>query len=654
MTATMTPTGRLTAWRFADLPLRAKGIVIITVPLALLFAALASVFVADRQSRIAEDQVRVTLEIQSGIQEIHASIAEAATAMRGYLLTGRTDFLDPFNRAEERLPVVLDEVGRRLRDEEQKNRLERIRTLVVAKVDRLQLLKQADILRAGGREDLAAKLIDGKQVLDVLRQEIDAMSRREADLLHARTEAADRVRTLSRSLMIAAGFLGFAGALVAVFLFSASIVRRVHALKAQAHRLSRGDVVRVADPFRDELGSLEQALEDASVLLKKREADLTESEERFRLLVEGVSDYGIFGLDTTGLVVSWNAGAERISGYAAEEIIGQHFSRFYPAETREALPAEELSRAARDGRAEAEGWRIRKDGSRFWSHVVVTALHDEAGRLRGFSKITRDITERKQIEEALLAAREDAVRASNAKSEFLSRMSHELRTPLNSVLGFAQLLEMDVTDADSRDSVAQILRAGRHLLSLIDEVLDMARIEAGRMDLAIEPQRVADVIDEAVSLARPLCGKQQIRIEVVEPERDLAVLADRRRLLQVFLNLLSNAVKYNRQQGSVTVSHREMGGDTIRIEVSDTGPGIPAERVSRLFTPFDRLGAERIGQEGTGLGLALSRHLIDAMGGALGFSNRPEGGATFHVDLPRPPVATQGTRRRGLSVESPP
>ncbi|MBB4235728.1 sensor histidine kinase [Rhizobium esperanzae] len=649
MTGTVTGAADRRALRFADFPLRAKGIVIVTVPLALLLAALASVFVADRQSRIAEDQVRVTLEIQSGIQEIHALIAEAATAMRGYLLTGRTDFLDPFNRAEDRLPVVLDEVGRRLRDEEQKSRLDRIRALVDAKVDRLQLLKQADILRAGGREDLAAKLIEGKQVLDVLRQEIDAMNRREADLLHARTQAADRVRTLSRSLMIAAGFLGFAGALVAVFLFSASIVRRVHALKAQAHRLSQGEVVRVADPFRDELGSLEQALEDASVLLKRREADLTESEERFRQLVEGVSDYGIFGLDADGGVVSWNAGAERITGYGAEEIIGQHFSRFYPAQTRETFPAEELAKAALHGRTEAEGWRLRKDGSRFWSHVVVTALQDESGRLRGFSKITRDITERKQFEEALLAAREDAIRASNAKSEFLSRMSHELRTPLNAVLGFAQLLEMDVTDAESKESVAQILRAGRHLLSLIDEVLDMARIEAGRMDLAIESQPVAEVIDEAVSLARPLCGKQQIRIEVIEAEPDLDVMADRRRLLQVFLNLLSNAVKYNRPLGSVTVSHRAIDGGRVRIEVSDTGPGIPADRVARLFTPFDRLGAERISQEGTGLGLALSKHLIDAMGGTLGFSAR-EGGATFYVELPRAPAAIRDVEAQDVAM----
>ncbi|MBB4293080.1 signal transduction histidine kinase [Rhizobium leguminosarum] len=201
-----------------------------------------------------------------------------------------------------------------------------------------------------------------------------------------------------------------------------------------------------------------------------------------------------------------------------------------------------------------------------------------------------------------------------------------------------------MTYAESRESVAQILRAGRHLLSLIDEVLDMARIEGGRMDLTVEPQPVAEV--------RPLCGKQQIRIEVVAPEEaDLMVLADRRRLLQVFLNLLSNAVKYNRPLGSVIVSHRAMS-DRIGIEVSDTGPGIPGDRVARLFIPFDRLGAERISQKGTGLGLALSKHLIDAMGGALGFRNRPEGGASFHVDLPRAPATRQEAQGQDLVIRS--
>jgi PAS domain S-box-containing protein len=626
---------RASHWRFADLPLRIKGIVIIMMPLALLIAALASVFVADRQSRVAENQVRVTLEIQSGIQEIHALIAEAATGVRGYLLTGNDDFLDPYNRAEARLPIVIDDMSGRLRDEEQKARLERIRSLVGTKLASLEGLRHADASTAPSREDLTAALTESKRDLDVLRAEIDAMTKREADLLRARTETADRVRVLSRSLMVVAGVLGFLGAFIAVLLFSASIVRRVYALKAQAHRLSRGEAVVVADASRDELGVLERTLQDAGILLKARETDLKESEERFRLLVEGVSDYGIIRLDTNGLVVSWNAGAERITGYKAEEIIGQPFARFYPAETRDILPAKELSEASRVGRAVAEGWRVRKDGSRFWTHAVVTDLHDEAGRLRGFSKIIRDITERKQFDEALLAAREEAIQANNAKSEFLSRLSHELRTPLNSILGFAQLLEMDAKDDDSKDSVGQILRAGRHLLSLINELLDLSRIEAGRMDISIEPESVAEVIAEAISLAKPLSTERQILIGIIEPtEAGLVVLADRRRLLQVLLNLLSNAVKYNRREGRVTVGYGKAKDGHVRIEISDTGFGISPDLASRIFNPFDRLGAERGDQEGTGLGLALSKSLIEAMGGTLGFSSSQEIGATFHLELP--------------------
>jgi PAS domain S-box-containing protein len=631
----MSAVKRASKWRFADLSLRTKGIVIITVPLVLLMAALASVFVADRQSGIAEDQVRVTLEIQSGIQELHALIAEAATGVRGYLLTDNDDFLDPYNRAEARLPSLIDEMSGRLQDQEQKSRLERIRALVRAKLASLDALRQADPAHTPSNGDLTAALTESKRDLDVLRAEIDAMTKREADLLRARTETADKVRTLSRSLMVTAGILGFLGAVIAVLLFSANIVRRVHALKAQAHRLSRGEAVVVADMSRDELGALERALQDASVLLKAREAELKESEERFRLLVEGVSDYGILVLDTNGLVVSWNAGAEGITGYRAEEIVGHHFARFYPPETRDSLPAKEIAEAGLTGRAEAEGWRVRKDGSRFLTHVIVTALHDETGRLRGFSKIMRDITERKQFEEALLAAREEAVRASNAKSEFLSRISHEFRTPLNSILGFAQLLEMDAKDDESKDSVAQILRAGQHLLSLIGELLDLGRIEAGRMDLSIEVQPVSEMIAEAVALAKPLGTERQIVITIVKPaEAGLVVQVDRQRLLQVLLNLLSNAIKYNRDQGTVSVCYRKVGDNRIRIEISDNGFGIAPELVTRIFTPFDRLGAERTAQEGTGLGLALSKRLVEAMGGTLGFDSGQEIGATFHLELP--------------------
>ncbi len=621
--------------RFDDLPLRIKGIIVIAVPLALLLAALASVFMADRQSRSAEDQVRLTLQIKSDIQEVHALIAESATGVRGYLLTGQESFLAPYRRARLALPSVIDRMSGQIVDEEQRARLERVRSLIEGKLASHDALRQAGALPPDERGDLSNALTESKRHLDLVRAEINAMAQREEDLLRSRSEAAERARDLSRTLTVGAGFLGFLGALTAILMFSTGIVRRMHRLEKQAHRLSRGEAVAVESTIDDEIGDLEKALELASVLLKKREADLKESEERFRLLVEGVCDYGIFALDPDGKVVSWNTGAERMTGYTAGEIIGQNFASFYPPETRDSAPARKLSEAAANGRAEEEGWRIRKNGTRFWTHAVVSALYDDTGHLRGFSKIARDVTERKRFEEALLAAREDAVRANNAKSEFLSRMSHELRTPLNSILGFAQLLELDVADEDSRASVAQILRAGRHLLSLIDEVLDIARIEAGRMDLVVEPQPVGEIIAEAISLAGPLCSKSQTRIIVEEPaETAVTVLADRRRLLQVLLNLLSNAVKYNHHGGTVVIGHyaRE---SCVRIDISDDGPGIPHERIGRLFTPFDRLGAERAGEEGTGLGLALSKQLVEAMRGTLSFQNRPEGGAIFCCELPR-------------------
>ena len=298
-----------------------------------------------------------------------------------------------------------------------------------------------------------------------------------------------------------------------------------------------------------------------------------------------------------------------------------------------------MEEATRSGRVENEGARVRKDGSRFQSHTIITALQDDLGRARGFSKVTRDITERKRFEDEILRAREDALRASQAKSEFLSRISHELRTPLNSILGFAQVLELDVEDPEQHSSIAQILRAGRHLLSLINEVLDIARIESGRMDLEFEAVSVDEIILQAVSLATPLAEARKIKMLIAHNEvKACAVHADRRRLLQVVLNLLSNAIKYNNEGGQVEISATGIDGGSIRIAISDTGPGIPEDLVPRLFTPFDRLGVDYQGTEGTGLGLALSKHLVEAMHGTIGLENRPGQGSTFVISLP---IATQ-------------
>jgi PAS domain S-box-containing protein len=648
----------------------------------------------------------------------------------------------------------------------------------------------------------------------------------------------------------------------------------------------------------------------------------------FELMVNSVRDYAIILLDPTGHVASWNPGAERCKGYEAEEIIGQHFSRFYPVEAVErGFPDQELQRAAMEGRFEDEGWRVRKDGSRFWANVLITALRDENGQLRGFAKITRDLTERRQAEEELRdaltharcilwrgqvtaregweqdpenrhatlfwersvqdehaaqqvlplhqatgqsykdawkdslhdedrwrmnqtahralregapgyaqdfcctnkfgercwlhedvviqpsgpnhwelfavvtditerkqveeqlkkseaqlaeaqrlahigswewdftgkgswwsdemyriygvspqefqpngsrtanfvhpddqeyvaaalkkathehlplelefrivhpdgvvrhlfaksvivmddtgrtrkmfgttqditerklaeeklrrahdeledrvqsrtaeltkvnvelqSAKEAADKANMAKSEFLSRMSHELRTPLNAILGFGQILTMENLDPLAKDSTEHILKAGYHLLKLVNEVLDITSVETGRMDLSLEPVAVSGVVREAVALVRSLAAQSNITMDESEIiSSQIHVMADQQRLKQVFINLLSNALKYNRPGGKVWVSYQVMPQGNVRIAVSDTGFGIAPENLPRLFVPFERLDADKAAIEGTGLGLALSKRMVEVMGGTMSVESVVGEGSTFYIELP--------------------
>jgi PAS domain S-box-containing protein len=630
--------GRVARW-WADRPLATKGLVVVAVPLLALIAAIVALTVVGRVESRAEQDVRLTIVIQTDVHEVHALLAEAASGVRGYLLTGEPRFLSPYLRAEAALPTVLDRLRGRIRDAQAAERLRRIEQLAARKRAGLAALREAR--GAGGpailgRADILRALTANKAVLDALRLEIAQMQARERQLLAARQARAEVVHRRGLIVTAITGLAGLAGSLFAVFLFSSGIVRRVQRLERDAVLLARGKAVAPAPPARDEVGQLAARLAEASALLRAREQALRDSEERFRLVMEGVRDYGIFTLDPDGIITSWNAGAERIKGWRADEILGRHFSAFYPDDQRDERPRRNLADAAANGRAEDEGWRVRKDGSRFWANVVITALRDEADVLRGFSKITRDITERRRAEKALDAARLEAEEASTAKSVFLSRMSHELRTPLNAILGFAQLLELEgnAVPPGQRAAADQILRAGRHLLTLIDEVLDIARIEAGKLPLNLEPVPLDAVVAEAVSLSGPLASGRAVSIEVTDGTRT-TVLADRRRLLQVLLNLLSNAVKYNRDGGRVAVTVEQRDGEAL-VAVADTGIGVEPAMAGNLFRPFERLGEAACAAEGTGLGLALSRSLLEAMGGAIGWEPRPDGapGACFWFQLP--------------------
>jgi PAS domain S-box-containing protein len=362
-----------------------------------------------------------------------------------------------------------------------------------------------------------------------------------------------------------------------------------------------------------------------------------ESEERYRFVAESASD-GILTIDQNRLILFANRAAEKIFGLTITDMVGKPFSALIPERVRDdhdAALKKYLDTVVTSNPEYALQIAGTGKGHREIALEISFGEYVKNGE-HIFTGVVRDVTERKQLEHVLKRAKEDAERANRAKSDFLSRMSHELRTPLNAILGFAQLLEMDELDAEQKESVDQILKAGRHLLSLVDEVLDIARIEAGRMPLSLEPVEVDHCIAEAWDLVRHGANAYGIALENGSSQCGVMVTADRQRLKQVMLNLLSNAVKYNRDQGTVrvTCSPGMTGSNRLRISVTDTGRGIPEEGLSRLFTPFERLGAERTGIEGTGIGLAVSRGLIEAMDGEIGADSQIGEGSTFWFELP--------------------
>jgi PAS domain S-box-containing protein len=415
----------------------------------------------------------------------------------------------------------------------------------------------------------------------------------------------------------------------------------------------------IVTPVYDDSGELRGFAKVTRDLSNRRAAEerLRQSEEIFRLLVATVKEYAIFMLDPDGHVVTWNAGAQRIKGYAPEEIIGKHFSAFYGEEDRrDRKPERELEIAREQGSVEDEGWRLRKDGTRFWANVVITAVHDERGELRGFTKVTRDMTERKRAEEMQLAlfeqrearfrAEEERRRAeasyriaqetNRAKDEFLMTLSHELRTPLTSILGWARLLPTLPHDDDSfRDAIAAISRSAQLQARLIDDVLDVSRIVSGKLRLSVENVDVERLLSASVDAARPTADAKSITL-TASFAQDLGVIAaDSTRLQQIFWNLLTNAMKFTPRGGHVEVTARRTSSH-VQISVSDSGEGIDPGFLPHVFEPFRQAEnpSTRV-HGGLGLGLSIVRYLAEAHGGTVAAESEGKGrGATFTVTLP--------------------
>lgn len=397
---------------------------------------------------------------------------------------------------------------------------------------------------------------------------------------------------------------------------------------------------------------------------RNQEEALRQSEERFRLLVEGVSDYAIFMLDVNGKVATWNVGAQRIKGYDAHDIIGQHFSVFYPADARASgWPDHELQVAAEKGSFTEDGWRLRKDGTKLWANVTITALRDETGRLVGFAKLTRDLTQTKRVEaielasqqreeilEAERSARMAAQHATRVKDEFLATLSHELRTPLSAILGWTQILLKkgpEIPPSEHQRAIQVIDRNARAQVQLIDDLLDLSRIMAGKIRLDLQQISLSSVVETAIDSAKPTAEAKGIHLQSLLDPTQTTVNADAARLQQVVWNLLTNAIKFTPRGGKVQVLLQRVNSH-IELSVSDTGVGIPASFLPHVFDRFSQNDSSTTRSfGGLGLGLSISKQLVELHGGNIRAASLGEGqGATFFVELPLALVQIKQEDRR--------
>ena len=442
-------------------------------------------------------------------------------------------------------------------------------------------------------------------------------------------------------------------------------------------------------PYTDDTGDFLGYIGSCVDVTDRREAEETrrKSEDQFRLLVQQVNDYAILMLDPAGHVVSWNEGARKIKGYTADEILGRSFETFYPAEAvASGFPRYELEVAARDGRFEDEGWRVRKDGSRFWANVVITAIRDATDSLVGYAKVTRDLTARREAEErsrelaaeqaahaaaakksaeleqlnhrleqaladaeraraateeayrereALLNrerdARADAERATKVRDEVLAILAHDLRNPLQSVLGAASMLAL-TPEHDKRQRQFNVIeRAVRSMERLVTDLLDVARIESGTFAIRQERVDTSTLLHEAVELCEPQALAMHVALGAEVSDDVKPMLADRDRLLQVLSNLLGNALKFSDAGGKVVVRAANTDG-AVQLSVEDSGHGIPKDDLPHVFERFWK--ANRASRAGAGLGLAICKGIVEAHGGRIWAASTLGRGTTLHFEIP--------------------
>jgi PAS domain S-box-containing protein len=646
----MEMTGLIIRWR--RLSLRTKGMVALTVPMLALFSALIAICWVEKAAQVADLISANAYDTRAALLQLHVFLLDADASATAYLASGDNRHLASYNSARISANQSLAQISTLVQNDA-------VSAAALPQI-KLQTDEEMAILARFSstiKPDRAALLERAKATISNLESGISLMDEAQQLRLVRAFYNRDLARQSLLRVVIVCGIAGPLGALFVNLLITGRMVRQLRVVGDNARRLAVGLPLEPSPDGTDEIADLGRQQEEAAHLLFARERELRESERRYRELFER-SPIPYDEIDREGYVRRCNEAVSGMLRCPPEELLGSRaWDRLYPefqGQYRDSL----LNRVAEGKEIGAyECDFFRNDGQSIRVEIREHILRDEYGEPIGLCRSMLDVTERhlaavaaRKLEEyslelhnkveELAAALEAARTATGAKSKLLASVSHELRTPLNAIIGFSEMLYDgklgDVSDLQ-REILGDVLSSGRHLLNVINEILDLSKIEAGKVDFRLERLRIADLVSEVSDVVQPLADKKQIVLSITAPG-DFTAVTDALRFKQVLYNYLSNAIKFTPNGGRVKVHAAPEGDAMFRLEVEDTGVGIAPEEVPLLFQEFQQLST-RSADQGTGLGLALTRRIVEALGGHVEVRSVLGRGSVFVAVLPTEPAA---------------
>jgi PAS domain S-box-containing protein len=614
---------------------------VLLFPMAVLFATLVTIFWAEGDVRDAENTVARAYDTRAEIMRLHSSLVDAEAAEGGYQSTRQPRFAAAADAARDQVRASLQRLPARVADTSAaRGALEHIQSLTQRELQLLGEMRSApSTVTAAGEKEAMSELQAQLELLSSEEERLFTQARYERDLARQK---------LFRTVM-ACGIMGPLGALFIHLLVAGKLVRRVQLLEENARRLP----LEQFPPGSDEIAALARQLEDAAYLLRDRETGIRENERRYRDLFNH-APIAYEETDKDGIVTRFNQAVCTLLNCSPDQILGCYAWHFVAPDQQEVFRASMLERMAAGKETEPfECEYLLEDGTRIAVEIRENLIRDTQGVVTGVIRSLMDVTERnlatmaaRKVEQYAMELRNkneqlgralDAARsATEAKSRFLASVSHELRTPLNGIIGFSEMMHdgrLGPVTGDQKEVMGDVLASARHLLQLINDILDLSKVEAGRMEFRPEACRLESLLSEVRDIIRPLAEKKNIRL-VTDAPADLTAFIDPGRFKQVLYNYLSNAVKFTAAGGTVSVRMAPEDDSTFRLDVEDTGNGIPPSEIPLLFREFLQLPNSRKADQGTGLGLALTRRIVEAQGGTVSVRSEVGKGSVFSAVLP--------------------